>query len=65
MSRPSLRGLVVRRRRWGLNVRAISAHGDVIFGRFADDCVAGFEHEDDARRSSPSSVNEWQSSGWH
>jgi len=36
--------------RWVRQWRSRHAHGDVIFVRFADDFVAGFEHEDDARQ---------------
>lgn len=36
--------------RWVRQWRRKHAHGDVIIVRFADDCVAGFEHEDDAQR---------------
>ena len=37
---------VIARNRW----RRQHAHGDVILVRYADDYIAGFEHEDDARR---------------
>jgi group II intron reverse transcriptase/maturase len=36
--------------RWVRQWRHREARGDVIITRFADDFVAGFEHEDDARR---------------
>jgi len=36
--------------RWVRQWRRQQAHGDVIITRFADDFVAGFEHEADARR---------------
>jgi len=36
--------------RWVRQWRRRHAHGDVIFVRFADDCVAGFEHEADAKQ---------------
>ena len=36
--------------RWVRQWRRRNAHGDVIIVRFADDFVAGFEHENDARR---------------
>jgi group II intron reverse transcriptase/maturase len=36
--------------RWARQWRRRNAHGDVIIVRFADDFVAGFEHENDARR---------------
>ena len=36
--------------RWVRQWRRRNAHGDVIIVRFADDFVAGFEHEGDARR---------------
>ncbi len=36
--------------RWVRQWRSQHAHGDVVFVRFADDFVAGFEHEDDARQ---------------
>lgn len=36
--------------RWVRQWRTRHAHGDVVFVRFADDFVAGFEHEDDARQ---------------
>ena len=35
---------------WADRWRRRHAHGDVIFVRFADDYVAGFEHRDDAER---------------
>jgi len=35
---------------WAERWRRREAHGDVIIVRYADDLVAGFEHEDDARR---------------
>jgi RNA-directed DNA polymerase len=35
---------------WADQWRRRHAHGDVIFVRFADDYVAGFEHRDDAER---------------
>src|SRR5215813_5676001 len=37
---------------WAERWRRQEARGDVIIVRYADDLVAGFEHEDDARRSS-------------
>jgi RNA-directed DNA polymerase len=36
--------------RWVRQWRKRHAHGDVVFVRFADDFVAGFEHEGDARQ---------------
>ena len=36
--------------RWARQWRSRHAHGDVVIVRFADDLVAGFEHEDDAQR---------------
>ena len=36
--------------RWARQWRRRNAHGDVVIVRFADDFVAGFEHENDARR---------------
>src|SRR5215211_4263976 len=36
--------------RWARQWRRRNAHGDVIIVRFADDFVAGFEHERDARQ---------------
>jgi len=36
--------------RWVRQWRQRNAHGDVIIVRFADDFVAGFEHQDDAER---------------
>ena len=35
---------------WADRWRRQHAHGDVILVRYADDYIAGFEHEDDARR---------------
>src|SRR6478735_3468143 len=35
---------------WAERWRRQEAHGDMIVVRYADDLVAGFEHEDDARR---------------
>jgi group II intron reverse transcriptase/maturase len=35
---------------WAERWRRREAHGDMIIVRYADDLVAGFEHEDDARR---------------
>ncbi len=35
---------------WAERWRRQEAHGDMIIVRYADDLVAGFEHEDDARR---------------
>ncbi|MCA1681257.1 MAG: group II intron reverse transcriptase/maturase, partial [Actinobacteria bacterium] len=35
---------------WADQWRRRHAHGDVILVRYADDYIAGFEHEDDARR---------------
>ncbi|WP_349253729.1 group II intron reverse transcriptase/maturase [Bradyrhizobium sp. CB82] len=35
---------------WAERWRRHEAHGDMIIVRYADDLVAGFEHEDDARR---------------
>jgi RNA-directed DNA polymerase len=35
---------------WADQWRRRHAHGDVVFVRFADDYVAGFEHRDDAQR---------------
>ena len=35
---------------WADQWRRQHAHGDVILVRYADDYIAGFEHEDDARR---------------
>ncbi|MCA1678839.1 MAG: group II intron reverse transcriptase/maturase, partial [Actinobacteria bacterium] len=35
---------------WADRWRRQRAHGDVILVRYADDYIAGFEHEDDARR---------------
>ena len=35
---------------WADRWRRQEARGDVIVVRYADDLVAGFEHEDDARR---------------
>jgi RNA-directed DNA polymerase len=35
---------------WADQWRRRNARGDVILVRFADDCVAGFEHRDDAER---------------
>jgi RNA-directed DNA polymerase len=35
---------------WADRWRRQEAHGDMIIVRYADDLVAGFEHEDDARR---------------
>ncbi|WP_343577640.1 group II intron reverse transcriptase/maturase [Mycobacterium sp.] len=36
--------------RWARQWRHREAHGDMIIVRFADDCVAGFEHESDAKQ---------------
>ena len=36
--------------RWARQWRRRQAHGDMIVVRFADDLVAGFEHEDDAKQ---------------
>ena len=36
--------------RWARQWRRRHAHGDMIIVRFADDFVAGFEHQDDAQR---------------
>jgi group II intron reverse transcriptase/maturase len=36
--------------RWARQWRRRHAHGDVVVVRFADDFIAGFEHEGDARR---------------
>jgi RNA-directed DNA polymerase len=36
--------------RWVRQWRRRHARGDMIIVRFADDCVAGFEHDNDARR---------------
>jgi RNA-directed DNA polymerase len=35
---------------WAHQYRRRHAHGDVVILRFADDCVVGFEHRDDAER---------------
>jgi len=35
---------------WAERWRRREARGDMIIVRYADDIVAGFEHEDDARR---------------
>ncbi len=35
---------------WAHQWRSRHAHGDVVITRFADDCVVGFEHRDDAER---------------
>ena len=35
---------------WAHQWRTRHAHGDVVFVRFADDFVVGFEHRDDAER---------------
>jgi group II intron reverse transcriptase/maturase len=35
---------------WAHQWRRQHAHGDVVITRFADDCVVGFEHRDDAER---------------
>lgn len=35
---------------WAERWRRQEAHGDMIIVRYADDLIAGFEHEDDARR---------------
>jgi RNA-directed DNA polymerase len=35
---------------WAHQWRSQNAHGDVVIVRFADDCVVGFEHRDDAER---------------
>jgi RNA-directed DNA polymerase len=35
---------------WAHQWRSRHAHGDMVIVRFADDCVVGFEHRDDAER---------------
>lgn len=35
---------------WAERWRYLEAHGNVIFVRYADDILAGFEHEDDVQR---------------
>jgi hypothetical protein len=35
---------------WAKRWRRREARGDMVIGRYADDLVAGFEHEEDARR---------------